>query len=83
MPEPTVNPQSIQPTLEMISTELQGLGVHQIASFAWRDLDDPDAGGSEVHADQVFPVGRAPACTSRIEHQVHQALASLNEMGIK
>lgn len=57
MPEPTVNPQSIQPTLEMISTELQGLGVHQIASFAWRDLDDPDAGGSEVHADQVFPLG--------------------------
>ena len=23
-------------------------------SYAWRDLDDPDAGGSELHADEIF-----------------------------
>ncbi len=54
MSEQTVNPESIQPTLETIATNLKKMGVLRIASFAWRDLDDPDAGGSEVHADQVF-----------------------------
>ena len=74
MPEPTVNPQSIQPTLEMISTELQSLGVHQIASFAWRDLDDPDAGGSEVHADQVF--SRWASTGLQIAHRTSSASRS-------
>lgn len=30
------------------------LGVRHIHSMSWRDLDDPDAGGSEVHHDEVF-----------------------------
>ena len=25
-------------------------GLHRVAMLAWRDLDDPEAGGSEVHA---------------------------------
>jgi glycosyltransferase involved in cell wall biosynthesis len=29
-------------------------GLHRIESYAWRDLDDPDAGGSEVHADEIL-----------------------------
>lgn len=29
-------------------------GVRRIHSLAWRDLDDPEAGGSEVHADEVM-----------------------------
>jgi glycosyltransferase involved in cell wall biosynthesis len=29
-------------------------GVRRIHALAWRDLDDPDAGGSEVHADEVL-----------------------------
>ncbi len=33
---------------------LVGLGVRRIHSMSWRDLDDPDAGGSEVHHDEVF-----------------------------
>jgi glycosyltransferase involved in cell wall biosynthesis len=29
-------------------------GVRRVHVLAWRDLDDPDAGGSEVHADQFM-----------------------------
>jgi glycosyltransferase involved in cell wall biosynthesis len=28
-------------------------GLHRVAMLAWRDLDDPEAGGSEVHASTV------------------------------
>ena len=29
-------------------------GVRRLHVLAWRDLDDPDAGGSEVHADEFM-----------------------------
>ncbi|MFM2073492.1 MAG: hypothetical protein RLZZ623_3756 [Actinomycetota bacterium] len=29
-------------------------GVRRVHTLAWRDLDDPDAGGSEVHADEFM-----------------------------
>jgi glycosyltransferase involved in cell wall biosynthesis len=28
-------------------------GIRRIAILAWRDLDDPEAGGSEVHVDEI------------------------------
>ena len=34
--------------------ELQALGVRRVHTYAWRDLDDPEAGGSEVHADEIL-----------------------------
>ena len=34
--------------------DLQARGIRRIHVFAWRDLDDPDAGGSEVHADEFM-----------------------------
>ncbi len=34
--------------------ELIAMGVRRVHALAWRDLDDPDAGGSERHADEVF-----------------------------
>lgn len=40
--------------MSQIASELSELGVSRIHTFAWRDLDDPEAGGSEVHADQIF-----------------------------
>lgn len=76
MPEPMVNRESIQPTLETIATELHSRGVHQIAGFAWRDLDDPDAGGSEVHADQVF--SRWSNAGLQITHRTSCAMSALN-----
>ena len=29
-------------------------GVRRVHVLAWRDLDDPDAGGSELHADELM-----------------------------
>lgn len=34
--------------------DIKAHGFDHIDSYAWRDLDDPDAGGSEVHADHVL-----------------------------
>jgi glycosyltransferase involved in cell wall biosynthesis len=37
-----------------------GAGLRRIAILAWRDLDDPEAGGSEVHAANIAALwGRA------------------------
>lgn len=33
---------------------LRSRGIETIECYAWRDLADPDAGGSEVHADHVM-----------------------------
>ena len=35
-------------------SDLRNRGVRRIHVLAWRDLDDPDAGGSEVHADEFM-----------------------------
>ena len=40
--------------LDWYVDDLQRLGIRRVHVFAWRDLDDPDAGGSEVHADQFM-----------------------------
>lgn len=34
--------------------DLQRRGIRRVHVLAWRDLDDADAGGSEVHADEVM-----------------------------
>lgn len=40
--------------LAAVVGDLRDLGIDRVLAFAWRDLDDPDAGGSEVHADHVM-----------------------------
>lgn len=40
--------------LSSMATDLIARGVRRVHVFAWRDLDDPDAGGSEVHADEFM-----------------------------
>jgi glycosyltransferase involved in cell wall biosynthesis len=42
------------PTIEQLADEMMTAGVRRVHVLAWRDLDDPDAGGSEVHADQFM-----------------------------
>lgn len=44
----------MNPTLAEMASEMIELGVERIHVLAWRDLDDPDAGGSEVHADEFM-----------------------------
>jgi glycosyltransferase involved in cell wall biosynthesis len=45
---------SIDPRIRAAADELISLGVRRVHSFSWRDLDDDEAGGSEVHHDHVF-----------------------------
>jgi glycosyltransferase involved in cell wall biosynthesis len=40
--------------LDWYVDDLRRRGVRRIHVLAWRDLDDPDAGGSEVHADEFM-----------------------------
>ena len=40
--------------LSDVADELRRNGIRRIHTLAWRDLDDPDAGGSEVHADEFM-----------------------------
>ncbi len=37
-----------------VVSDLATLGIRRVHVLAWRDLDDADAGGSEVHADEVM-----------------------------
>lgn len=46
--------ESAQSELQAAVDRLRALGVERIESFAWRDLDDDEAGGSELHADEIF-----------------------------
>lgn len=41
-------------TLQSYVDDLVRRGVRRVHVYAWRDLDDPDAGGSEVHADEFM-----------------------------
>jgi glycosyltransferase involved in cell wall biosynthesis len=43
-----------QARLEAAAERLRTRGIRRVESYAWRDLDDPDAGGSELHADEIF-----------------------------
>jgi glycosyltransferase involved in cell wall biosynthesis len=41
-------------TLPELAADMIGRGVRRVHTLAWRDLDDDDAGGSEVHADEFM-----------------------------
>jgi glycosyltransferase involved in cell wall biosynthesis len=40
--------------LQWFVDDLLARGIRRVHTLAWRDLDDPDAGGSEVHADEFM-----------------------------
>lgn len=50
----TAAPDEPAAALAGLAAELHDLGVGRIHVLGWRDLDDPEAGGSEVHADHVL-----------------------------
>jgi glycosyltransferase involved in cell wall biosynthesis len=41
-------------SIDDLAAEMRSVGVRRIHVLAWRDLDDSDAGGSEVHADHFM-----------------------------
>ena len=42
------------PSIPELAAELLAVGCRRVHVLAWRDLDDDDAGGSEVHADHFM-----------------------------
>lgn len=40
--------------LEAAAARLRATGIRRVETYAWRDLDDAEAGGSELHADEIF-----------------------------
>jgi glycosyltransferase involved in cell wall biosynthesis len=59
-------------TLQQYADEMIGRGVRRVHTIAWRDLDDPDAGGSEVHADEFMR--RWAAAGLEVTHRTSAAL---------
>jgi glycosyltransferase involved in cell wall biosynthesis len=43
-----------EPSIEELAAEMISAGCRRVHVLAWRDLADPDAGGSEVHADHFM-----------------------------
>jgi len=41
-------------SISQLAADMIGVGCRRVHVLAWRDLDDPDAGGSEVHADHFM-----------------------------
>jgi glycosyltransferase involved in cell wall biosynthesis len=48
------NPPDDVVELQRIASSMIERGIRRVHTLAWRDLDDPDAGGSEVHADEFM-----------------------------
>ncbi|MCK4176778.1 glycosyltransferase family 4 protein [Aciditerrimonas ferrireducens] len=41
------------PSLPDVAAQARELGLRRVELVAWRDLDHPEAGGSEIHADRI------------------------------
>ena len=54
--EPASEPRlgSADASIPELAADLIRRGVRRVHVLAWRDLDDPDAGGSELHADEFM-----------------------------
>jgi glycosyltransferase involved in cell wall biosynthesis len=47
-------PEVTEEAIDALVGDVLEAGVRRVHVLAWRDLDDPDAGGSEVHADEFM-----------------------------
>ncbi len=43
-----------EPQIADLAADMMRLGARRVHVLAWRDLDDPDAGGSELHAHEFM-----------------------------
>jgi glycosyltransferase involved in cell wall biosynthesis len=50
----TMSAADAKPTIDELAADMIERGVRSVHTLAWRDLDDDDAGGSEVHADEFM-----------------------------
>jgi glycosyltransferase involved in cell wall biosynthesis len=63
---------AVQRGIEELVADVIAHGVRRVHVLAWRDLDDPDSGGSEVHADQFMR--RWAAAGLEIVHRTSAAI---------
>ncbi len=63
---------AVQRGHDQLVADLIAHGVRRVHVLAWRDLDDPDSGGSEVHADQFMR--RWAAAGLEIVHRTSAAI---------
>ncbi len=61
-----------QEAIEELVASVKARGIRRIHVLAWRDLEDPDAGGSEVHADEFMR--RWAAAGMQIVHRTSAAV---------
>ncbi|HLX89516.1 MAG TPA: glycosyltransferase family 4 protein [Acidimicrobiales bacterium] len=47
---------STKPDIEEVVAEARELGLNRVQILAWRDFEDPEAGGSELHAHRVATI---------------------------
>jgi len=66
-----------EPSLQQLADDMIAAGVRRVHTVAWRDLDDPDAGGSEVHADEFMR--RWAAAGLEITHRTSAAVGQPEE----
>ncbi len=72
-PSPITEPNSASdPSIEQLAAEMMTVGCRRVHVLAWRDLDDVDAGGSEVHADHFMR--RWAAAGLEITHRTSAAV---------
>jgi glycosyltransferase involved in cell wall biosynthesis len=46
----------VSAVFDQLRDEVAASGIATVRVLAWRDLDDPEAGGSEMHMDQIMSV---------------------------
>ena len=85
---------SALPVHERMAERADAVGMRRIHVFAFRDRDDPDAGGSEEHATQVcghfvragrevtLHTGRVPGAPARVERDGFRVVRRGGRVGV-
>ncbi len=80
--------------LSSVVSALQRAGISRIKIIAWRDLDDPEAGGSELHAhmiaqrwadvgmDVTMRTSRIPGCPERQRRSGYMVVRRSGRYGV-
>ncbi len=89
------HPDLTEPSVhERMAVRADAVGMRRIHVFAFRDRDDPEAGGSEEHASQVcahlalagrdvhLHTGRVPGAPSRVERDGFRVVRRGGRMGV-